>query len=144
MSCPIVKDACLEDGCDFWDIVDGCCVFVSISKKLSSLNYLQEHVHRMHRHNLPHDSEHFALTHGGACPPIKITRAGMLSQEFSAFEDVDQNGQVFLRDFYIDPEDEDCPPMIIGFYQRPDIKGRLANLKKMTWAEYLKTLPFKG
>ena len=69
---------------------------------------------------------------GGGAPA-----AAKLINEFMGSEDLDENGQVYGKDFMIDPEDEDIPPMLKQIHSNPDF---VEPETKMSWADYLASL----
>jgi hypothetical protein len=84
---------------------------------LTEMLELQRHVHEQH-------------WHGGSG---RVPRAAALVNEYMGNQDLDGNGMVYGRDFYIDPECSEKPPMLSAI-QPAD------GAVKMTWPEYLSSV----
>jgi hypothetical protein len=60
-------------------------------------------------------------------------------QEYVNGEDLDGNGSIFGKDFVIDPDDPDCPRIILNLYTQPSFHPE--DYTNMSWSAYLATLP---
>ena len=66
------------------------------------------------------------------------TNASKLVNEFMSNEDLDDNGMIYGKDFMIDEEDEDIPPIVKQIHQNSEWSDPETT---KTWSEYLSTLP---
>lgn len=96
------------------------------------------HMHDSHYHPISHNAEDgFEVDMGyRTLPPTEGIVARLIS-ELSTGVDKDENGLIYGRDFYLDPNDNSIPQGIDSTHHVMRTKPKV----KMTWGSYLSTLP---
>lgn len=102
------------------------------------------HIHDAHLHFKSHSPQDgYDVGTGGFLMPPPRGLGDRLAQEFSNNTDLDLNGLIYGRDFIIDVDDVDAPPILLTVFEMIPRKQRLST-KKLSWKSYLATLPGNG
>lgn len=78
---------------------------------IDGIHNLDKHVHYSHYHEKPHESANAEIINGSSLTK-SIPSASSLISEKQGNEDIDGNGYIFGKDFFIDPDDPDLPEML--------------------------------
>jgi len=97
---------------------------------------LDSHNHYSHSHEQPHVSADVNTINGAALTKA-VASASSLITEKQGNEDIDGNGYVYGKDFYIDPDDPEIPEMV------SKIPVENESVPLISWADYMdSTSPF--
>jgi hypothetical protein len=92
-------------------------VLEQIASELSAIKAMQQHIH----------DKHWSRTSGS------VPRAALLVNEYFGNQDLDGNGLVYGKHFYVSDECPEKPPMLSNIRAREEAI-------EMTWPEYLASL----
>jgi len=111
---------------------------------LNAILDVQNHVHDSHWHPMTHYAEQGVLgvEKGSLFLPSQPDEVNMLMQESQSGIDKDDNGLVYLTDFIISDSDSNKPMVLRDVELHFRYDGITLPSKSMTWASYLKTLPW--
>ena len=101
----------------------GMCEAASLSAAIEALTTEVRSINLTQIHILRHHWEQLGRNDG-------VPRASLLVNEFYGWEDLDRNGLIYGRDFVIDPDCPDMPPMLDSL-PPPD------GVPQISWASYL-------
>jgi len=116
----------------------------SMYETLQEILEIQKHVHDSHWHPMTHYAEQgtTGVEPGSLFVPYQPDEINLLMQESQSGLDKDNNNLVYLKDFIIDDNDSEKPPVLRDVEMHFRYDGITLPSKSMTWANYLKTLPW--
>jgi len=151
---------CIESQCRLWDSTSSSCsievvqtmreINTNIQGIMTSMYTMMDNMHTMmdnmyklsshnhysHQHTLPHETADVDTANGAALKKSTAAASQLISEK-QGNEDLDANGYVYAKDFYIDPDDPDMPEML------SKIPVLDESLPLVSWADYLdSTSPF--
>lgn len=114
-----------------------------LNKLLSEITKLLDHIHQCHLHQYMHKSKEFPIEHGtyGGCSMISCLER--LIQEMSTEFDNDDNGEIYGRDFILDPNDPNCPLSLKHVQTQFEIRFGRFNDKFKTFFQYFNHFKIK-
>lgn len=121
-------------------------LFESLTSNFLSGKNVAQHLHDAHFHGYSHEfsSNVSDSTNGKKYYSVTPTASEVLIKEQMTFQDLDNNGLVWCKDFCINPYDKAAPLAV----RRAQLNNKkYLKLTMMSWAEYLDTvsvhLPWK-
>jgi len=116
----------------------------SMYETLQEIFKIQKHIHECHWHPMTHYAEQGVegIEPGGLFVPTQPDEINLLMQESQSGIDKDNNGLVYLKDFIIADSDSEKPPVLRDVELHFRYDGITLPSKALTWAGYLKTLPW--
>lgn len=129
-STSLIPVECVQAACQLWDAQEGDCVFNTAKEEITNVFTINKHLHDSHNHFKAHTTVDLSPGNGDALTK-SVPYATPLVVEAVSNEDLDANGYVYAKDFYIDPDDSDIPEMVAG------VEISDPSIDKITWAEYL-------
>lgn len=111
---------------------------------LEKILEVQQHIHDSHHHPIAHYAEqgYVGVDKGNLFLPPQPDEIDLLIQESQAGYDKDENNLVYIKDFIIDDNDPEKPPVLRDVELHFRYDGISLPSKSMTWSSYLKTLPW--